>query len=57
MQQHVELHNYGVDKEGVSKSGKAVIFEESHKEAEANQHHNIDVLEGRVSLACQGIST
>ena len=51
MEEDVKLHDYGVDEECVGQGGETVVLDESHKEAEAYQHHHVDILEGRVSLA------
>jgi uncharacterized membrane-anchored protein len=46
----VELKNYRVDEESISKGRPSVVFQEGHEEAKTDQHHHIDVLVGWVSV-------
>ena len=50
----VKLYNYGVDKVGVGESRPDVMLNISHKEAEPDQDHDVDVLEHGVVVGVVG---
>ena len=45
-----------IEHEGVGKGTPCIASDECHEEAEADQHHHVDILVSRVTLRVEGIT-
>lgn len=52
-EKNVVLSDKGIDEEGPSQSTPGVTSNKSHQISETNKHHDINILEGRISLWLQ----
>ena len=57
MKKWICLCNESINEEGIGNCTPGVTPDESHQEAESNEHHDIDVLESRISLRSDSISS
>lgn len=51
LEEDVVLRDEGIDEEGVGNGAPGITSDEGHEEAETDEHHHVDILEGWIALS------